>query len=162
MYHRNQLKREGDAVSASGPAPLPVSVLRTVRFEETDPLGIVWHGRYPSYLEDARMAFGEKYGLDYLDMFNDGFTAPVAKLSIDYLLPLKYPEKIKINAQLRWTEAVRLDFSYVIFNEAGEIASRASTVQLLTEVGGGELILAPPPLIGRFRKKWREGAFCEE
>ena len=29
-----------------------------VRFTETDPLGIVWHGNYIQYFEDGREAFG--------------------------------------------------------------------------------------------------------
>ena len=48
------------------PSPLRVTVERRVRFEETDPLAIVWHGRYASYFEDARSAAGEKYGIGYL------------------------------------------------------------------------------------------------
>ena len=38
------------------PPPLGIRVERKVRFEETDPLGIVWHGRYASFFEDARTA----------------------------------------------------------------------------------------------------------
>jgi len=44
------------------PPPLVAQVNRKVRFEEVDTLGIVWHGRYPSYIEDGRTAFGEKFG----------------------------------------------------------------------------------------------------
>ncbi len=40
-----------------------------VRFNEADPLGIVWHGHYVRYFEDGREAFGNKYGLRYLDIF---------------------------------------------------------------------------------------------
>ena len=29
-----------------------------VRFNETDPLGIVWHGNYISYFEEGRESFG--------------------------------------------------------------------------------------------------------
>ena len=36
-----------------------------VRFSEVDMMNVVWHGAYPLYLEDAREAFGEKYGLSY-------------------------------------------------------------------------------------------------
>ena len=32
-----------------------------IRFNETDPLGIVWHGHYITYLEDGRESFGKKY-----------------------------------------------------------------------------------------------------
>ena len=34
-----------------------------VRFSEVDSMNIVWHGSYPLYFEDAREAFGAKYGL---------------------------------------------------------------------------------------------------
>ena len=61
MSKRNRLnyfpEKEGT------PKPLETSVARRVRFEEVDPLTIVWHGRYPSYFEDGRAAFGEKYCL---------------------------------------------------------------------------------------------------
>jgi len=39
-----------------------------VRFSEVDSMNIVWHGAYSLYFEDAREAFGKKYGLGYLDI----------------------------------------------------------------------------------------------
>ena len=41
------------------PAPLEKSVFRTVRFNEIDPMGIMWHGHYASFIEDARVALGD-------------------------------------------------------------------------------------------------------
>ena len=38
-----------------------------VRFSEVDIMGVVWHGSYPLYLEDAREAWGHHYGLCYDD-----------------------------------------------------------------------------------------------
>ena len=34
-------------------------------------LGIVWHGRYASFFEDARSAAGEKYGFGYPDFYKE-------------------------------------------------------------------------------------------
>ena len=48
----NYFPEEGDM-----PKPLVAEVKRRVRFEEIDLLGMVWHGRYPSYFEDGRIAF---------------------------------------------------------------------------------------------------------
>ena len=36
-----------------------------IRFSEVDMMKVVWHGAYPLYLEDAREAFGDEYGLTY-------------------------------------------------------------------------------------------------
>ena len=48
-----------------------------VRFSEVDSMGVVWHGSYALYLEDAREAFGQKYGLDYMNYFNHDCYAPI-------------------------------------------------------------------------------------
>ena len=48
-----------------------------VRFNETDPLGIVWHGNYITYFEDGREAFGRHFGISYLDIQKSGFSLAV-------------------------------------------------------------------------------------
>lgn len=37
-----------------------------IRFSEVDSMNVVWHGSYPLYFEDAREAFGKKFGLAYM------------------------------------------------------------------------------------------------
>ena len=41
-----------------------------IRFSEVDALRMVWHGNYVQYMEDAREAFGRKYGLEYMHIYN--------------------------------------------------------------------------------------------
>ena len=106
-------------VQEGAPQPLRVSVERQVRFEEVDPLNIVWHGRYPSYFEDARVAFGEKYGLGYLDCYRQGILMPIKKMHVDYFRPLAFPERFSIEGILHWSEAARLNFEFVLRNLAG-------------------------------------------
>ena len=55
-----------------------------VKFNEVDALGIVWHGHYIRFFEDGREAFGEKHGLAYMDIYRNGFLAPVVNLHCDY------------------------------------------------------------------------------
>ena len=40
-----------------------------VRFSEVDSIKMVWHGHYITYMEDAREAFGRKYGLEYMYIY---------------------------------------------------------------------------------------------
>jgi len=47
------------------PDPIVVEVKRRVRFNEADPMAIVWHGRYPLYFEEASEELGRKCGLSY-------------------------------------------------------------------------------------------------
>ena len=63
----------------------------TPRFSEVDSMNIVWHGSYPLYFEDAREAFGEKFGLGYLFIFDNGYYAPLVDLAFHYKKPRQNP-----------------------------------------------------------------------
>ena len=146
-------RREG------GPAPLSVTVQRRVRFEEADPMGIVWHGRYPGYFEDGRVALGNRYGIGYEDFIRHGVPAPIRKLQIDYLSPLRFGEEFSIEAILHWCDAARLDFEFLIRGADGATAATGCSVQLLLD-RTGELLLLPPPFVREFRERWRAGSLA--
>ncbi len=139
-----------------GPLPAEVTATRRVRFEEVDPLGIVWHGRYPSYLEDGRTAFGDRFQMGYLDLHRNGCLAPLVQMQIDYFRPLEFDEEFTIHTRLHWSEAVRLNFEYRLENKQGERVATASTVQVLMDLDR-QLILVWPAFLENFFERWRAG-----
>jgi len=141
------------------PPPLAAMATRSVRFEEIDALGMVWHGRYPGFLEDGRAEFGQKYGLSYAMFRENGMAAPIVQMQIDYRLPLHYDEQFIIEAVLHWCDALKLNFEYFLrrySNNAEELVATACTVQLLTD-RHGTLLLTESGFISEFREKWRKG-----
>ena len=86
----------------------------TPRFSEVDSLGIVWHGNYLKYFEDGREAFGAKYNLGYLEVFNQGFLTPLVKINCDFKKILKYGDKAIIKATYIDCEAAKITFKYLI------------------------------------------------
>lgn len=135
--------------------PLTVETERRVRFEEVDPLSIVWHGRYPGYFEDGRAALGEKYHLSYLDMYRERFLAPIVQIHIDYHNPLYFSEDFKIITSLHWTKAVKLNFSYKIINSNNKTIASGYTVQLFIDLNR-EVLLVRPEYIENFFTRWQE------
>jgi len=138
------------------PAPLCASAARRARFEEVDALGIVWHGRYPSYFEDARVAFGEKHGLRYLDMFRNGFIAPIVQMHIDYHSPLQLDDPFTVTLWMHWTDSVRLNSRYEITGEDGRLVASGWTVQMLMNLER-EVLVAWPEYMEEFRRRWKAG-----
>ncbi len=141
---------------AGAPLPLRTLVTRTVRFEEVDPLGIVWHGRYPSYLEDGRVALGRQYGLGYMDFYHQGVMAPIKQMHLDYQLPLRFEEEFTIEALLHWSDATRLNHEFVLRNSAEQVITTGYTIQLLTDPQQ-RVLLVPPAFYEDFRQRWRAG-----
>jgi acyl-CoA thioester hydrolase len=87
-----------------------------VRFSEVDSMNIVWHGSYALYFEDAREAFGAKYGLRYLDIADNGYYAPLVDLRFEYRKPLIYGRKARIEITYRNMQAAKIIFDYEIFD----------------------------------------------
>ncbi len=138
------------------PLPLRVQVSRVVRFEEVDPLGIVWHGRYPSYFEDGRVALGERYGVGYMDFYRQGILAPIKKMHLDYHRPLRFGEAFSIEGILHWSEAARLNFEFILRNDEGQVTTTGYTVQMMMDQDHSLLLLAPP-FYQEFCARWRLG-----
>lgn len=138
------------------PAPLAISISRRIRFEEVDPLGIVWHGHYPSYFEDARVALGDHYGIGYLDFHREHVVTPIKQMHVDYVLPLRFGESCTVTGKLHWAEAARMNFEFEIRNEAGELTTTGATVQLFLKEDGS-LLMALPDFYQEFCDRWKKG-----
>ena len=140
----------------SAPPPLRATVTRRVRFEEADPLGIVWHGRYAGYFEDARECLGDTLGIGYMAFFSRGFGIPVRRFTVDYLNPLAYPDEFSIEALLHWSEAMRLNYEFVIRAHGGIVCATGFCVHLLVN-RDRSVQLTMPDFYRDFLDRWRAG-----
>lgn len=105
-----------------------------VRFSEVDMMNIVWHGAYPLYLEDAREAFGEKYGLSYRRYISENIFVPIVEMSMNYKHPLRFGMRPTIKITYRPAESAKIIFDYEIFDAAtGELFLTAHTVQVFMD-----------------------------
>ena len=143
-------------LTPGGPAPLRATVTRRVRFEEVDQLGIVWHGRYAGFFEEAREALGDTHSIGALDFFDQGVLTPIKQLAMDFRRPLHHRETFSVEALLHYTEAARLNYEFVIRNERGEIATTGATVQLMLDLSL-DILLVPPPFYAEFCRRWQAG-----
>lgn len=114
-----------------------------VRFNETDPLGIVWHGHYIVYFEDGREAFGREHGLTYLDIQKEGFVTPIIKSTCEHFLPLKYGETFEIETTFIKSESAKMIYEYKIFNEDNNVVCTGETVQVFLDQENNLCLYAP-------------------
>ncbi len=123
-----------------------------VRFVETDPLGIVWHGNYIQYFEDGREAFGRHHGISYLDQKDNGYTTPIVKSNSEHKLPLRYGDTATIKTIYVDSPAAKMIFRYEVFNEQNQIVCTGETTQVFVE-DKGELSLIIPDFFMEWKKK---------
>lgn len=123
-----------------------------VRFTETDPLGIVWHGNYIQYFEDGREAFGRAHGISYLDQQAEGYTSPIVKSSCEHKLPLRYGDVATIKTTFVNSPAAKMVFRYQIFDPQDRLVCTGETTQVFLD-RKGELCLTNPPFFERWKNK---------
>jgi acyl-CoA thioester hydrolase len=126
-----------------------------VRFNEADPLGIVWHGHYVRYFEDGREDFGKSYGISYLDFYRNSLAVPVVAIQCDFKKPLRYGDTILIETSYVNTLAAKLNFKYKIFDaQHGTAIATGSSSQVFVDAKTFELQLTIPPFFEAWRKKY--------
>lgn len=133
---------------------ITVSETLSVRFNEVDSLGIVWHGHYISYFEQGREAFGRKHGISYLDAKANGVATPIVKSSCEHFLPLKYGDTFTIETIFLNSVAAKLIFKYIILNTNNQIVAKGETVQVFTDFDG-KLSLYAPDFFVEWKKKMK-------
>lgn len=125
-----------------------------VRFNEADPLGIVWHGHYIRYFEDGREAFGNMYGVGYLEVYKHGFVIPVVSVQCDFKRSLRYGDRVIVETKYIPCDAAKMKFNYHLFNAAtGELVATGSSVQVFLDKEGSVLQLANPPFFEAWKNK---------
>ncbi len=123
-----------------------------IRFNETDPLGIVWHGNYISYFEEGREAFGRSHGISYLEVQQHGYVVPIVESSCSHKLPLRYGDIAKVETIFEDTPASKMIFNYKIYNPQGQVACVGRTVQVFLDKNG-DLVLGLPPFFEAWKRK---------
>ena len=138
------------------PQPLVNEIKRKVRFDELDPLAIMWHGNYASYFEEARVALGERYGMGYAEFTDNDTSIPLRKFHADYRAPLLFGKTYTVRAILHFTQAARLDFEYQILDENNKLMTAGYTVHMMLDLRGN-IRVRQPRFFEEFCKRWQAG-----
>lgn len=125
-----------------------------IHFYDVDSVKIVWHGNYLKYLENGREAFGKKYGIGYMDIYDQGFVTPIFDIHVRYLNPAVYEETLIIETTYVPTKAAKLIFKYTIYRKKDmSVVAEAETTQLfMTKDGVFEV--SSPDFYRDWKNKW--------
>ena len=86
----------------------------TVRYAETDRMGVAHHANYPIWFEVGRTDFIRLFGTSYSDMEAAGIMTPLRNLSVRYKLPALYEDNLIVRTWCTQMTAARIEFSYTV------------------------------------------------
>ena len=83
-------------------------IRKEVMPQHTDHAGVLWHGYYLNWLEEARIDALFKVGIKYIDLIKDGYEMPVVSIEIKYKSPIMHGEEILIESEFEINESPRI------------------------------------------------------
>jgi len=104
-----------------------------VRYCETDQMGLVHHGSYINYFEEARIAWISNLGFSYSEMEKSGIILPVSKLNVSYLRPAYFDDDLFVSVELAELPTSRLIFNYTIKNKDEVVVTGVTVLAFLNK-----------------------------
>ena len=123
---------------------LKAEIQLKIPFQDVDVMGIVWHGNYLRYFEEARAELLDKVDYGYFQMKESGYAWPIVDARVKYIKPLHLQQIVQVKARLVEYEC-QLKIEYEIFDvETGERTTKGYTKQVAVDMESNEMCFVSP------------------
>lgn len=113
---------------------MTTSTKLTVRYAETDQMGIVHHSNYAVWFEAGRTDFIKQTGITYTDMEARGVLLPLYEITCRFRKPARYEDEVTVITALKSLSRVRIVLSYrVIRDNDGTLLAEGETAHAFTD-----------------------------
>jgi acyl-CoA thioester hydrolase len=114
----------------------------------TDYAGIVWHGTYLTWMEEARVEALRMIGIEFVDLVAMGCNLPVIDLSMRYHKAARMGQAMVIRARMGEMQGVRLHWDYEIQAlDGSELYVTARVTLVAVDMAKGKIMRQLPPVM---------------
>jgi acyl-CoA thioester hydrolase len=100
----------------------------TVRYAETDQMGIAYHANYLVWCDMARTAYLRDRGLSYRDLEAGGLLLAVVAADVRYHAPARFDDRLQICCWPRDVTSRGVEFGYAVTQaDSGRLVATART-----------------------------------
>ena len=96
----------------------PWLLKKIVMPQNTDHAGVMWHGAYLGWLEEARIDALSSVGLEYSHLSDEGFEMPVVEIKMKYLLPLMHGDQAILKSWVSQGKGPRVHWETKFFKDS--------------------------------------------
>lgn len=114
----------------------------------TDYAGIVWHGSYLAWMEEARVECLRSIGIEFADLVALGCDLPVVELSVRYHRPIELGMAAVVKTRMAEVSGVRINWDYQIRSLDGqELYATARVTLVAVDREKGKIMRQLPPVM---------------
>ena len=115
----------------------------SVRYAETDQMGIVHHATYIVWMEEGRSQYMRARGIAYEDLEREGTFMAVAEANVRYIAPARYGDAVTVRTWIGELRSRTLTFGYEIVNAVTRALLTTGTVKLVCLDRQGRVVKMP-------------------
>ncbi len=116
----------------------------TVRYAETDMMGIVYHANYLPWFEVGRTTLLKEIGVPYRKLEEEGFRLPVLEVAAKFLRPAVYDDTLEVTSTVDERPRLRIRIAYEV-RRSGELLATGTTLHAFVDKEGRPV--RPPPWV---------------
>lgn len=102
--------------------PKPTKI--TVRYAETDRMGVVYHANYLVWFDVARTEFLQELGFPYDKIEEQGYMAPVLEAHVNYGQSFTFGDTALIIVSITKLTPVKVKYSYKVYKEGDDLKGK--------------------------------------
>ncbi len=137
---------------------------RRVLPQHTDHAGVMWHGAYLAWLEEARVEALAEAGLAYSTLSARGLELPVVGLHLDYRQALLHGDRVELRSRVLPRHGLKLSWCSEFIAPDGALAAEARVDLVLVDLSGGpsrrRLVRRLPAELEQAMAMLRSGPAC--
>ncbi len=142
MAENSENSEKNAPTAASNAETIENSIQFRVRYQETDQMGVVYHGNYFTYFEMGRTELlREATGVSYRDVEESKTKMVVVKAECQYVKPAKYDDLLTLKTRVVRTTRASVEHEYRLFRDAELLA--VGRVRLATVDDSGKIVPVP-------------------
>ncbi|MBW4521297.1 MAG: acyl-CoA thioesterase [Scytolyngbya sp. HA4215-MV1] len=115
---------------------------------QTDYAGIVWHGTYLTWMEEARVECLRSIGVEFADLVSLGCDLPVVELSLRYHQSIRMGMTAIVKTRMTEMTGVRINWQYQVESTDGQELYLTGVVTLVAlDREKGKILRQLPPVV---------------
>lgn len=140
-----------------------VTTTVTVRFYETDMMGIVHHSNHIRWFEMGRVEYLKAAGVTLEELLAKDYVFPIMSVDCKYISAIRYGDVIRIETKMESMSRAQLTFSYRLIRESdGQLMATGSSKGAIADRETGKITRVDMDIYKTIKKFVEEDLACEE
>ncbi len=119
-----------------------------VQPHHTDYAGVVWHGTYIAWMEEARVECLRSIGIEFADLVALGCDLPVVEMSVRYHQALQLGMAAVVKTRMQEVTGVRINWDYAIQStDEQDLYVSAKVTLVAKDIEKGKIMRQLPPAV---------------